>query len=38
MKNINHSSSKKILFVATVDSHILSFHIPYLKYFKELGY
>jgi len=28
----------KILFTATVDSHILSFHIPYLKWFKEQGY
>ena len=29
---------KKVLFVATVDSHIRHFHIPYLRYFKELGY
>lgn len=29
---------KRVLFVATVDGHILAFHIPYLKYFKELGY
>jgi glycosyltransferase EpsD len=29
---------KKILFTATVDSHILSFHLPYLKYFKMNGY
>ena len=29
---------KKILFVATVASHINSFHIPYLKMFKEKGY
>lgn len=29
---------KKVLFSATVDSHILAFHIPYLKYFKEQGY
>lgn len=29
---------KKVLFTATVDSHILAFHIPYLKYFKEQGY
>ena len=28
----------KVLFVATVDSHIRHFHIPYLKYFKENGY
>jgi len=29
---------KKILFVATVASHINAFHIPYLKWFKERGY
>lgn len=29
---------KKVLFTATVDSHIELFHIPFLKYFKELGY
>ena len=29
---------KKVLFSATVDSHILHFHIPYLKLFKENGY
>ncbi len=29
---------KKVLFVATVDSHIRHFHIPYLKYFHEKGY
>ncbi len=29
---------KKVLFVATVDSHIQQFHMPYLKYFKEQGY
>ena len=29
---------KKVLFTATVDSHILHFHIPYLKMFKENGY
>lgn len=29
---------KKVLFTATVDSHILHFHIPYLKWFKERGY
>jgi len=28
----------KVLFTATVDSHILNFHTPYLKYFKEQGY
>lgn len=29
---------KKILFVATVTTHINTFHIPYLKLFKEQGY
>ncbi len=29
---------KKVLFTATVDSHILQFHLPYLKLFKEKGY
>jgi len=29
---------KKVLFTATVDSHILHFHLPYLKMFKEHGY
>ena len=29
---------KKVLFVATVTSHIKTFHIPYLKWFKDQGY
>ena len=29
---------KKVLFSATVDSHILAFHLPFLKWFKEHGY
>ena len=29
---------KKVLFSATVDSHILQFHLPYLQLFKEQGY
>ncbi len=29
---------KKVLFTATVDSHILQFHIPFLKLFKDKGY
>ncbi|MEG0643126.1 MAG: glycosyltransferase family 4 protein [Clostridia bacterium] len=29
---------KKILFTATVDSHINHFHLPYLKLFKDKGY
>ena len=29
---------KKVLFVASVKIHIMSFHLPYLKWFKEQGY
>ena len=29
---------KKILFVASVTRHIKTFHLPYLKYFKDRGY
>lgn len=29
---------KKVLFTATVDSHIELFHVPFLKYFKDNGY
>ena len=29
---------KKVLFTATVDSHILQFHLPFLKLFKNEGY
>lgn len=29
---------KKVLFVATVTRHIIGFHEPYLKWFKENGY
>ncbi len=29
---------KKVLFTATVDTHIERFHLPYLKYFKDEGY
>lgn len=29
---------KKVLFVATVDQHIIHFHLPYIKWFKERGY
>ena len=32
------SNNKKVLFTATVDSHILQFHLPFLKYFKDNGY
>jgi len=29
---------KKVLFCATIDEHFTSFHIPYLKWFKEQGW
>lgn len=29
---------RKVLFVATVDSHIKAFHLPYLKLLKDMGY
>ena len=29
---------KKVLFVASVTRHILAFHIPFLKLFKDSGY
>lgn len=29
---------EKVLFTATIDGHILSFHLPYLKWFKENGF
>lgn len=29
---------KKVLFVATVNMHIIGCHLPYLKWFKEQGY
>lgn len=29
---------KKILFIATVESHILYFHLPFLKYFQDKGF
>ncbi|QMT16761.1 glycosyltransferase family 4 protein [Planococcus maritimus] len=29
---------KKVLFAATVDNHIIQFHLPFLKWFKEMGY
>lgn len=31
-------AKKKVLFVATVDTHIESFHVPYLKMFHDRGY
>lgn len=32
------SERKKVLFSATITKHILCFHIPYLKLFREMGY
>ena len=29
---------KKVLFVATITKHIIGFHLPYLKWFKEHGF
>jgi glycosyltransferase EpsD len=29
---------KKVLFVATVDTHIIAFHLPYIKWFKSKGW
>lgn len=29
---------KRVLFTATVDSHICNFHLPFLKWFNEMGY
>ncbi|WP_019907472.1 glycosyltransferase family 4 protein [Thermoanaerobacter indiensis] len=29
---------KKILFIATVESHILNFHIPFIRYFQDKRY
>jgi len=31
-------SFEKVLFVATVESHLLNFHIPYMKLLQEKGY
>ena len=30
--------TKKVLFVASVKEHLISFHIPYMKWFKEQGF
>ena len=30
--------SKKILFIATVENHFLSFHIPFMQYLQGKGY
>ena len=34
----NNAHKKKIIYVATVDSHIELFHLPYLKMLKEKGF
>jgi len=31
-------SFEKVLFVATVESHLLNFHIPFMKLLQEKGY
>ena len=28
----------RVLFVATIDKHILRFHLPYLQWFQKKGY
>jgi len=39
MKKIqNCMSREKILFIATVENHLLNFHIPFMKYFQDNGY
>ncbi len=30
--------TNKVLFIATVENHLLSFHIPFMKYFQDKGY
>ncbi|WP_430509931.1 glycosyltransferase family 4 protein [Gottfriedia solisilvae] len=30
--------TNKVLFCATVDYHFISFHVPYIKWFKEMGW
>jgi glycosyltransferase EpsD len=32
------NAKKRVLFIATVDIHIISFHTPYLRWFKERGW
>lgn len=31
-------SKNKVLFIETVEDHLLSFHIPFMKYFQGKGY
>lgn len=35
---VGDKMQKKVLFCATVDGHILRFHTPYLKFFKDSGW
>lgn len=37
-KEYRKHNMKKILFVASVNIHFTAFHLPYLKYFHDLGY
>ncbi len=30
--------TNKVLFIATIENHFLSFHIPFMKYFQDKGY
>jgi len=32
-----HIKNQKILFIATVENHLLSFHIPFMRYFQDKG-
>lgn len=38
MKKIELNKGKNVLFIATVQSHIMNFHVPYLNYFQSEGY
>ena len=39
IKNGNmQDNQKKVLYIANVASHIVAFHLPYLKWFKKEGY
>lgn len=33
-----NESKKKVLFIASIDKHIIRFHIPYLKWWKDRGW
>jgi glycosyltransferase EpsD len=38
MANSTDNEQRKVLFTATIDGHIMGFHLPYLKWFQERGY